>query len=184
MVLGEPALPGVECALVKLEVLLVAVLVHRHDVVGRSGGGVEPLGPDFDLGGLGDHLKDPDNARRDRPRVAEDGLLLAVEIADRRGIRHESKLGGRLVEDLLNVVAAAWDLTSDRANDAEGMEQISIVPKHVLLPPVVKSQKSSGVVLPGWTKEYRVSFQFFRVRTCMFMEPALASAAPTGSVPL
>lgn len=97
-----------------------------------------------------------------------------------RGVGLESELGGRLVEGLLDIAAVACCMCiSLKLKSA--LEPLPNSPKHVLLPPVVRTHQSSGVVWPSETGPYRVSFQFSSVRMFSFMLPALASAAAMGS---
>ena len=91
----------------QLEAAPVLLLCQGHEV-GRSGASVvETALVDVDRGRSREHLEDPKVTWVGGPRVAEDGLVVAVDDAHVRGARGESEDAGGLVECIIDDSAAA-----------------------------------------------------------------------------
>lgn len=105
--LSDLAVEGVEPAVEKLKLGLAARGLEGNQVVGGGGGHVQSLLVDVDLGRGREHLEDVEVGGGNRPGVAEDGLVVAVQESHVRSVGQNSKLASGLVEGLLNLVAAA-----------------------------------------------------------------------------
>lgn len=190
-VLGQLSVVRVEEPVMQLSVGPVAILVQLDEVVRGHGGHVEALGVDVDRGRGGQDLEDPEGAGGGGPGVAEDGLVVAVDQGGMGAVGLKGEFGGCLVESLLDsVTMACYTTSASRVKRKEGrgkreeklvMPRASHSPKQVLFPPVNRTHHSTGSVVSGVTGPKRVLFQLFKVKMSRFRDPALASAAPTGS---
>lgn len=98
------------------ELILVTSGVKVDKSVGSGSGQVESLAVDLDGRRLGKHLKDVEAGGTGRPGIAENGLVVAVQVGHMRGVIEERKLGSGLVEGLLDGVTSACgcELVSDQ----------------------------------------------------------------------
>ena len=94
-----------EVALVLLEGRLVLGGVQVQESLGVGGGQVKALQVDVSLGRRREHLKDPESASSSGPSVAEDGLIIAVDISNVGSVGESSELGGSLIEGSLHLQA-------------------------------------------------------------------------------
>lgn len=87
--------------------LLGLRLPQVDNVVRGSGGDVQALPVDIDVGSRGQQTDGPDGRGSGRPRVAEDGLVIAVKETQVRGFGKLGELDGRLVKGSLDLIAVA-----------------------------------------------------------------------------
>lgn len=107
-VLGGLAVEGVEPAINEDEVLLVTRGLEGDQVIRGGGGQVEPLLVNLDGCRLGKQVKDVEAGGASGPRVAQDGLVVAVQIGHVRAVLEKRELGRGLVEGLLDGSASAY----------------------------------------------------------------------------
>jgi hypothetical protein len=106
-ILGQLAVHGVEPgAGMTVELVLATRGLEVDQSVGGGGGQVESLAVDLDSRGLGKHLENIEARRAGRPGVAENRLVVAVQVSHMGGLVEERKLGSGLVEGLLDSSAS------------------------------------------------------------------------------
>lgn len=162
--LSELAVEGVEEALGvnTLQVLLYTGFVPRGKSLSGGSGQVDALLVNLVDGGLGEHVNDIEGGGTGRPGVAENGLVVTVEVANVGSVIEERELGSRFVECLLNLAAVTCNCVLALIIEyykgrigASIMSQCAVhepnVPKQVLFPPETRTHHSSGVVAPGET---------------------------------
>jgi hypothetical protein len=109
--------------------------------------------------------------RADRPRVAEDALHLTVEVGKLGRIR----LGRQNGERGLSHVSTD-EKGGRHAPTFQALVALPHSPKHVLLPPVMKTNQSCVVGGLAVGSTVSTSFQFSRVMVCWTAAAALAAA--------
>jgi hypothetical protein len=106
--LSKLSIEGVEVgAGMAEELILVTSGVEVDKGVGSGSGQVESLAVDLDGRRLGKHLENVEAGGTGRPGIAENGLVVAVQVGHMRGVIEERKLGSGLVEGLLDIVTSA-----------------------------------------------------------------------------
>lgn len=86
---------------------LLAVVVAGDNGLGGSAGEVEAGSVDVNGSGGREHFKGPDDTGTGRPRVAENGLVVAVEDGHVGSLGEDGKLSSGSVEGLFDGFAAA-----------------------------------------------------------------------------
>jgi hypothetical protein len=92
-----------------MELVLATGGLKGDQSVGGGGGQVESLAVDLDGRGFGKHIEDVKARRASRPGVAQNGLVVAVQVGHMGGVLEERKLGSGLVEGLLDSSASTFD---------------------------------------------------------------------------
>jgi hypothetical protein len=106
--LSNLSVEGVEEAIDTLESLLLVGVAQSNNVIRGNGGGVEPLLIDVYGGRLREHLKHPEVGGSGAPGVAEDRLVIAVDVAHVRAAGEDGELASGLVEGGVDPVATAF----------------------------------------------------------------------------
>lgn len=107
-VLGELAIEGMEVPVLLVELALVpAGLVQLQEGVAVGRGQVHALDVDVDGCGGREHLEQPQATGASGPSIAQDGLVVAIDKSNVRGVRQDGELGGCLVKGLLDLQAVA-----------------------------------------------------------------------------
>jgi hypothetical protein len=110
--LGQLAVHGVEPgAGMTVELVLATRGLEGDQGVGGGGGQVESLAVDLDSCRLRKHLENVEAGRASGPGVAENRLVVAVQVSHMRGVVEKRKLGSGLVEGLLNSSASTFCYT-------------------------------------------------------------------------
>lgn len=86
---------------------LLAVVVVGENGLGGGAAEVETVCVDVNGGGGREHVKGPDDTGTGRPRVAENGLVVAVEDGHVGGLGEDGKLSSGSVESLFDGFTAA-----------------------------------------------------------------------------
>lgn len=106
-VLGKLAVEGMEPAAVNaVELVLATGLVEGNQSVRGCGSQVKPLAVNLDGRRFGEHLNDIEAGGTRRPGIAENGLVVAIQVGHMGGVVEERKLGSGLVEGLLDSSAS------------------------------------------------------------------------------
>lgn len=95
-----------------MELVLATGLVEGNQSVRGGGGQVKPLAINLDGRRFGEHLNDIEAGGTCRPGIAENGLVVAIQVGHMGGVVEERKLGSGLVEGLLDSSASTFNYMS------------------------------------------------------------------------
>jgi hypothetical protein len=168
--LGQLAVHGVEPgAGMTVELVLATRGLEGDQGVGGGGGQVESLAVDLDSCRLRKHLENVEAGRASGPGVAENRLVVAVQVSHMRGVVEKRKLGSGLVEGLLNSSASTIaGLVSTRDEQPPLLGSGGVSGNRLVegLLPVVQSQDveshgtslglgGSNRIMVGWVRNVR-----------------------------
>lgn len=112
-ILGKLTVEGMEPAAINaMELVLATGLVEGNQSVRGGGGQVKPLAINLDGRRFGEHLNDIEAGGTCRPGIAENGLVVAIQVGHMGGVVEERKLGSGLVEGLLDSSASTFNYMS------------------------------------------------------------------------
>lgn len=180
VVLLHGAIEGVEVAPVRLNLSNLIVDNELLDRLRSSGSAVQCLvASDRDRRRLvGERLRDLEEVQRRRvngPRVAQNTLGFAVQVRELGRVGHGCDQGGRGLEGCISV--AFLEAACCGVRTFQALVALPQRPKHVLLPPVVKTSQSWVVGGLAVGSTVKTSFQFSRVNGCWTTSTTLAAAS-------